>query len=136
MVSDRQRSKLRFRFISFLTFLLLRFFTFQFSWRPRPKTLLTEKDHKEVSKNIRKLTYKFEKKDELKRKRLEAASNIHKITLLSAYRALMNMRHQHFLEQEKQRVSLGIVAPVDVEEYEEITEVVEEILSEKSEVVA
>ena len=45
---------------------------FQFSWRPRPKNLLTAEEKKKVIKNLKKYEKEFEKEDRLKKQELNS----------------------------------------------------------------
>jgi translation initiation factor 3 subunit B len=47
---------------------------FQFSWRPRPKDLLTNDEKKKIIKNLKKYEKEFDKEDRLKRDELKIAN--------------------------------------------------------------
>jgi translation initiation factor 3 subunit B len=118
---------------------------YQFLWRPRPPSLLSDTELEEIRKKLPQHIKRFEKEDALLKRRRQAAQDQKRIQQLEEFRSLMEENHRIFLEQMDKRRKLGIhwstsdnnetTSPTTgtEEDVTEISEVVEEIISEKVE---
>lgn len=107
----------------------------QFSWRPRPKTLLSEDEQSNIKKNLKEYSREFDEEDaretnkasfEVKQKRLE---------LWQEYKTLLKEFKETAIAERKERIAIFGFDPQDVEEthnlqdtFEELIEVVEEFV--------
>ena len=107
----------------------------QFLWRPRPKSLLTDEETEEIRKKLPQTMKRFEKEDAMLRKRKQAVANAERVKQLSEFRGLIAERHKIFLEYQQKRIAAGIIPKVADDEVREIVERVEELVSEKVEIV-
>jgi translation initiation factor 3 subunit B len=107
---------------------------YQFLWRPRPKSLLSEDDFEELKKKLPSYSKTYEREDALIRKRRQASENAERLKQLVQFRDMMEERRIVFLEQKREREARGVWRQED-DELLEISEVVEELVSEKTEVV-
>jgi translation initiation factor 3 subunit B len=104
---------------------------YQFLWRPRPKSQLTEEELEEVKKKLPSMMKRFEKEDAMMRKRRQASANAERVVQLKEFRTLMQERHRIFLENQQKRIAAGIIKPESEQESQDIVEKVEELISEK-----
>jgi len=103
---------------------------YQFAWRPRPKTKLTEKEVNKIKNNLKTYIDRYSKDDEVRRKRLEASANKDRIEALSSFRNLVAARQAEAAKVQEERIKSGLIVPQDSEQYEVIEETVEEFVSE------
>jgi translation initiation factor 3 subunit B len=118
----------------------------QFAWRPRPPTLLTKEEQKQVRKNLREYSRVFEQEDADRGASADLA-------VVEARRALLqewySWREQMEAEVEEERTALGLPADPHAHlleaktktvggaaEEQVIEEIVEEVLEESEEVVS
>lgn len=79
---------------------------YQFLWRPRPKSLLTDKAYREVVKNIKKYERKYAELDRQKKREREAAERAEKDRLRTEFNQILASRHQAYLDARAQLVAL------------------------------
>lgn len=104
----------------------------QFAWRPRPKPLLTDDERKEVTKNLKKYMQRYEKEDAVRRKRINAAANAEKLRQLTDFRGMLDRLLKSYEDDVQNRYATGIWVKSEEEEFTEVEETVEEVLSEKT----
>lgn len=119
----------------------------QFAWRPRPPTLLTKEEQKQIRKNLREYSRVFEQEDADRGASADLA-------VVEARRAQLDewyaWREDIEAEVADERAALGLPddphtalleaktksLDVDAEQEQEIEEIVEDVLEESEEVVA
>lgn len=119
----------------------------QFAWRPRPPTLLSKDEQKQIRKNLREYSRVFEQEDadrgasadlavvEARRQQLDEwyAWREDLAAEVAEERAALGLpEHPHAALLEAKTKSLN----VDTEQEQEIEEIVEDVLEESEEVVA
>jgi translation initiation factor 3 subunit B len=111
---------------------------FQFLWRPRPKTLLSDVEVEDLRKKLPSYARAYEREDMMIKKRHQAAENAERIKLLVEYRGLMAASRARYEALRERRERLGNWGRKEVEnndKEEVIAETIEELVSEKREVV-
>jgi translation initiation factor 3 subunit B len=112
----------------------------QWVWRPRPPTLLTKEEQKQIRKNLREYSKIFEQEDADRGASADLAVVEHRRNLLEEW---LEWRHEVEEIVREDRTDRGL--PVDLEESlglkggeegEVIEEIVEEVLEETEEIVA
>ncbi|CAK9015193.1 Eukaryotic translation initiation factor 3 subunit B (eIF3b) (Eukaryotic translation initiation factor 3 subunit 9) (eIF-3-eta) (eIF3 p116) [Durusdinium trenchii] len=106
---------------------------YQFLWRPRPKTTLTEDEIAKVTRGIKGYMARYGKEDEIRRKRMEAAANKEKIEALTNFRNLVERRTAECAELDKERKRLGLLLEEDDSGFEIMEEEEEQFVSERVE---
>lgn len=118
----------------------------QFSWRPRPATLLSKEEQKQVRKNLREYSKEFEEEDRY-------AVDIANTAVVEKRKRVLNewvawlRREKELLSEEKdvygipadvEEFKLALDAPSSTEQQGDsvVEEIVEEIVEESEEVVA
>lgn len=114
----------------------------QFVWRPRPPTLLSKEEQKQVRKNLREYSKVFDEQDEARKNTANRAIIEHRRRLLEEWLAWRAVVEQELREDRKE---LGLpedpfeqFAPAKVEDDENsqvVEEIVEEIIDETEEVI-
>ncbi len=114
----------------------------QFSWRPRPLTLLSKEEQKTIRRNLREYSRVFDEQDLARKTTANRAVIEHRRRLLSEW---MAWREQTEADLREQRLEMGLpeepteMAVIDVADGEEesqvVEEIVEEIIKETEEVV-
>lgn len=114
----------------------------QFSWRPRPQTLLSKEEQKTIRRNLREYSRVFDEQDLARKTTANRAVIEHRRRLLSEWIA---WREQTEADLREQRLEMGLpeepteLAVIDVADGEEesqvVEEIVEEIIKETEEVV-
>ncbi len=114
----------------------------QFSWRPRPLTLLSKEEQKTIRRNLREYSRVFDEQDLARKTTANRAVIEHRRRLLSEWIA---WREQTEADLREQRLEMGLpeepteLAVIDVADGEEesqvVEEIVEEIIKETEEVV-
>mmetsp|Transcript_366 Transcript_366/g.412 ORF Transcript_366/g.412 Transcript_366/m.412 type:complete len:701 (+) Transcript_366:180-2282(+) len=104
---------------------------YQFAWRPRPKSELSEKEKQKVVKHLAGYIAKFTKRDDEQRKLIEASANKDKIDQLTQFRALVERRKATAAKQDLERERLGLIVHLAETEYETMDEIEEVLISEK-----
>lgn len=72
----------------------------QFAWRPRPPTLLSEAQQKEIKKNLKKYYAQFESKDRMRMTRASKEILEKRAKLREQF---MEYRHKRIIEWEQQK---------------------------------
>jgi translation initiation factor 3 subunit B len=103
---------------------------YQFQWRPRPKTILTEEQQNKVAKNLKKSMQRFKEADNKRRMIKDAAANAERIGQLTVFRARMEKLHSAFEAEEARRFELGLAVPELDTDYEIVEETTEELIKE------
>lgn len=106
---------------------------YQFQWRPRPRSTLSEEEKARVARGLKSYMTRYGKEDEVRRKRLDAAANKEKIEALTQYRALVVQREEEYVAVNAERVARGLLPAEDNDEYSFVEETEEVQLSEKVE---
>lgn len=60
----------------------------QFQWRPRPPTLLRDKDFKDIKKNMKSYTRDFEIKDKLSQSKASKVGTTERVKLVTTWRTI------------------------------------------------
>ncbi len=105
---------------------------YQFCWRPRPKSLLSGRQEKEVRKNLKAKREKYEKEDKHLRDTVSSGKAAHRRKLREQYEA-MRKRIVARIAQEEERRKEARRGREDNEGWEELVETVEEVISIKGE---
>ncbi|KAB8336918.1 hypothetical protein FH972_021223 [Carpinus fangiana] len=113
----------------------------QFSWRPRPPTLLSKEEMKNVRKNMREWSKTFDEEDTMRKNTANRAVIEHRRRLLEEWRA-WRAEVESDLAEQRREYGLADLAEEEAQEQREtdtegqvIEEVVEEIIKETEEVV-
>lgn len=120
----------------------------QLQWRPRPPTLLSKEEQKQIRKNLREYSRVFEQEDAERISSADVAVVEHRRRLLDEYYAWREAVEE---ELDEERAALGlpedpvaellrakaaeVVEPGKEEEEQVIEEIMEEVLEETEEVV-
>ena len=117
----------------------------QFSWRPRPPTLLSKEEQKQIRKNLREYSRVFEQEDAERISSADVAVVQARRELLLEWYAWRESVEEELVEE---RVALGLpenpvaelleektAAAAEGEEQQIVEEVMEEVLEESEEVV-
>lgn len=78
----------------------------QFMWRPRPPRLLSKEKVKEIKKNIKKYSSKFESEDRLRLTRASKEQKEKRRTLLKEFEEYRAKRVAQYNEQKPRRLEL------------------------------
>ncbi|GAB9471386.1 Eukaryotic translation initiation factor 3 subunit b [Globisporangium polare] len=109
---------------------------YQFIWRPRPRSLLSDKEYAGVVKNLKKYEKRFNEMDRLKERERIAAEQAEKNRLRQEFQDLVAARVRAAVSSRKEYVSLlGGYDSDDEDEYIVETHVHDEIVSKQEEVV-
>ena len=103
----------------------------QFTWRPRPSTLLSKEEQKKIRKNLREYSKIFDEQDIARRSKADREVIEHRRRLLQEWNSWRE-RVEELLEVE----DLVVKEEEDSEGKEVIEEMVEEVIEESEEVVA
>lgn len=114
----------------------------QFSWRPRPPTLLSKDEQKQVRRNLREYSKIFDEQDQARKSTANKAVLEQRRRLLDEWLAWRDQVEAD-LREERERLGLPDANAAAVEEAEEdggaesqtIEEIQEEIIGETEEVV-
>ena len=114
----------------------------QFTWRPRPSTLLSKEEQKQVRRNLREYSKEFDEQDVARKTTANRAMIENRRRLLDEWRA---WRKQTKEELGEQREALGLPADPEDEltngamdgekDGQIVEEIIEEIIKESEEVV-
>lgn len=112
----------------------------QWAWRPRPATLLTKEEQKQIRKNLREYSKVFDQEDADRGASADLAVVEHRRRLLEewlAWRASMEAEVRE--EREARGLPLdpteGLIRKTDESEDQVIEEIVEEIVEETEEII-
>lgn len=107
---------------------------YQFSWRPRPPSILSSKQEKDVKKNLRSRRERYEREDKELRDTASSGRAAQRRKLREEYQAFRERAQASFeAEKEKRRAARGNVA-ADDEDVETIEETIETVISVTSEI--
>jgi len=109
---------------------------YQFLWRPRPPSLLSAEKQKQIEKNLRDYSRTYNKQDwERKKKAYEEWMN-RRNEERAAFYELKQKRLEERAKEKQQRIKLrGGIDSDDESHYDEVEEIVEELLSDDIESV-
>ncbi|EGX50728.1 hypothetical protein AOL_s00054g814 [Orbilia oligospora ATCC 24927] len=110
----------------------------QFSWRPRPPTMLSKEQQKQVRKNLREYSRQFDEDDLILESEASATIIEARRRLLEEWRAWRSKTERE-LEEEREDLGLpplGVDEEKDMEGATVIEEIVEEVIEEKEEEIA
>lgn len=112
----------------------------QWLWRPRPATLLTKEEQKQVRKNLREYSKVFEQEDADRGASADLAVVEHRRRLLDEWIAWREMVKEEIAAERREKGlpedPLAGVLPKEESEGQVIEEIVEEIVEETEEIVA
>ncbi|XP_055902277.1 eukaryotic translation initiation factor 3 subunit B [Eupeodes corollae] len=100
----------------------------QFLWRPRPPTLLTEAQQKEIKKTLKKYSPQFENKDRLRMTRASKELLEKRAQLREQFSEYRNKRVVEWKEQKNRRMQLRNHVDTDSLETEDVDEEIVEFL--------
>ncbi|KAK9467641.1 hypothetical protein V1512DRAFT_261633 [Lipomyces arxii] len=106
----------------------------QFLWRPRPPTLLTKEQQREVRKNLREYSKIFEQEDLAEESQASKEIIQQRLRLLEEWRAWRKATEAEVAAERHGVVPLALRGPEEGKG-EIVEEIVEEIISEKEEVI-
>jgi len=98
---------------------------YQFLWRPRPKSLLSDAALEDVRKRLAHFARQYDREDEMVLRREMAAENAERLSQLEEFRAMMRSLHAIYVEQQRRRRELGLYRDADVNDVTEIQETTE-----------
>lgn len=112
----------------------------QFAWRPRPATLLSREEQKQIRKNLREYSKDFDEQDRIEEDKERGAVVEERRRLLSEWLAWREREKQE-LEDERRELGLEVGDKRERKEEKEsgakvVEEIVEEVLDEVEEIVA
>jgi translation initiation factor 3 subunit B len=112
----------------------------QWLWRPRPPTLLTKEEQKQIRKNLREYSKVFDVEDADRGASADLAIVEHRRRLLDEWLAWRHAMEQDVAEEREARgLPLdpieGLIKKTDESEDQVIEEIVEEIVEESEEIV-
>lgn len=109
---------------------------YQFLWRPRPRSLLSDKEYANVVKNLKKYEKRFNEMDRLKERERVAAIQAEKNRLRQEFQELVAARVRAVQSARAEYVSLlGGYDSEDEDEYIVETHVHDEVVSKSEEIV-
>jgi translation initiation factor 3 subunit B len=113
----------------------------QWLWRPRPASLLTKEEQKQIRKNYREYSKVFEQEDADRGASADLAVVEHRRRLLDEWLAWRANIVQDVAEEREERglpadPIEGLIKKTDESEDQVIEEIVEEVLEETEEIVA
>ena len=106
----------------------------QLLWRPRPPTLLAQKDIKEIKKNLKKYSVEFDVVDREQGSKKSKELLTKRRNFYEEYMVYRKLKEQEFNEQKEQRISLrnGVDTDIiDADNNDMEEEVVEFLVSEE-----
>lgn len=109
---------------------------YQFLWRPRPRSLLTDKEYAEVVRNLKKYQRKYNEMDRMKDRERNEKKQSHKREMLQEHDKLVQKRAQAIMGQRA-----GYIACLDGYDSENENEYIiqttthDKVLSQKEEIV-
>ncbi len=107
---------------------------YQFVWRPRPASLLTTKQEKDVKKSLRARRERYEREDKELRDTVSSGRAAHRRKLREEYLKFRARAEERLAkEMDKRRAARGNTA-VEDDEMETIVETIETIISVRSEI--
>lgn len=108
---------------------------YQFAWRPRPKSLLSPKQEKDVKKRLKNRKEKYEREDKDLKDTVSSGKAAKRKEQRDAYYALQKQAKEKLeKENEKRRELMAVFYGQEEDDMQTITEVVETVLSVKTEV--
>lgn len=96
----------------------------QLLWRPRPQVLLSDKQQKEIKKNLKKYYAQFESKDRMRQSRASKELIEKRAALMEKFAAYRDSRIQEYVEMKQRRLALR--NNIDTDELDGDSENVEE----------
>ncbi|XP_060522683.1 eukaryotic translation initiation factor 3 subunit B [Cylas formicarius] len=75
-------------------------------WRPRPPTLLTEKQQKEIKKNLKKYYAQFESKDRMRQSKASKELIEKRAALMQKFNSYREEKHKEWKERKARRLAL------------------------------
>lgn len=109
---------------------------YQFLWRPRPRSLLTEEEYAEVVRNLKKYQRNYNELDRMKERERSEKKQIRKREMLQEHQKLVEKRTQAIMEQRA-----GYIAGLDGYDSENENEYIiqttthDKVVSQKEEIV-
>lgn len=108
---------------------------YQFSWRPRPPSLLSARQEKEVKKKLKEKRERYERQDKDLRDSVSSGKAARRKEQRDAFYLLQKNGNERVADEREKRKLAMSVYQVEIEgELESITEVVETVLSSKTEI--
>ena len=113
----------------------------QWLWRPRPPTLLTKEEQKQIRKNLREYSKVFDQEDADRGASADLAVVEHRRRLLDEWLAWRIATEEDLIE-EREAMGLpldpveALVGKTDASEDQVVEEIVEEVLEESEEIVS
>ena len=107
---------------------------YQFSWRPRPPSLLSAKQTREVKKSLKNKRERYEKEDKDLRDRVSSGKAAIRIEQRDAFQVFRDEVASRIAQEEEKRMAVLSAYSATEEDMETIVEVVETVISIKTEV--
>lgn len=107
----------------------------QFIWRPRPPTLLAASQLATIEKDIKAISERYKKEDEVHRREIHQKKRAQKEELARKFQEYLDARHAEWVAQTAKRRTLRDGYASDEDVWVEVEKFVELIVEEKHEVV-
>ncbi|CAB3224414.1 unnamed protein product [Arctia plantaginis] len=110
----------------------------QFNWRPRPPTLLSEKQQKDIKKNLKKYYSQFESKDRMRSSKASKELVAKRTEQMKKYIEYRELKQQEWNEQKPRRLELRNYVDTDgleTDSVNSVEEVVEFFVKEEQTVI-
>jgi translation initiation factor 3 subunit B len=108
----------------------------QFLWRPRPRTLLTKEQQRQIRRNLREYSRVFEEEDALEESNISAELIAHRKRLVDEWNAWRIQCNEEIME-ERRRAGTLVQRNEDAEEEKEEIEVwIDEVIEQTEEILS
>lgn len=104
-------------------------------WRPRPPSLLTRDQQRQVRKNLKQYSRAFDEEDALEESNVSIELLAHRRRLIDEWNAWRARCKEELAEDASRRGSRAGKEPVPEESREEIVEWIDEVLEQTEEIV-
>jgi translation initiation factor 3 subunit B len=105
----------------------------EFSWRPRPNTLLSKEDLKKIKKNLKEYSTKFEEEDLKNSKKSSQQVLMKRQKQLDDWTVWLKSRREDYENERENRRNIRGCSSEDEEDYEIVDEWVERVIEENVE---
>lgn len=103
-----------------------------FLWRPRPQTLLSKEQMKDVRRNLKEYSNEFSKMDDLKENKMSRIVLERRRQLIEEWREYRKRKIAEFEQQHAERTAIrGFESDNEDDEVEEVEEIIEEVIDER-----
>lgn len=107
----------------------------QFLWRPRPRTLLTKEQQRQIRRNLREYSRVFEEEDSIEQSNLSAELIAQRKRLVDEWNAWRIQCKEEIAEERRKNGALALGTDEKHEEKEEIEVWIEKVIEQTEEEV-